>query len=43
MAILIGGCWFSNCDESSGKTFSVEYSGKMFEVTVEVNNINVYM
>jgi hypothetical protein len=43
MAILIGGCWFSNCEDSSQKTFSVEYSGKMFEVTVEVNNINVYM
>ena len=44
MAILIGGCWFSNCDDSSPeKTFSVEYSGKMFEVNVEVNNINVYM
>ena len=47
MAILIGGCWFSNCDDASGKspekTFSVEYSGKMYEVTVEVNNSNVYM
>jgi hypothetical protein len=43
MAILIGGCWFSNCDDASQKTFSVEYSGKMYEVTVEVNNINVYM
>jgi hypothetical protein len=43
MAILIGGCWFSNCEESSVKTFSVNYCEKMFEVTVEVNNSNVYM
>jgi hypothetical protein len=47
MAILIGGCWFSNFEESSRKspekTFSVNYCEKMFEVTVEVNNINVYM
>ena len=42
MAILIGGCWFSNCAETD-KTFSVTYKTKKFEVTVEVNDTTVYM
>jgi len=42
MAILIGGCWFSNCTETD-KTFSVTYKTKKFEVTVEVNDTTVYM
>jgi len=42
MAILIGGCWFSNCAETD-KTFSVTYKTKKFEVTVELNDTTVYM
>ena len=42
MAILIGGCWFSNCAETD-KTFLVTYKTKKFEVTVEVNDTTVYM
>jgi len=42
MALLIGGCWFSNCNADQ-KTFSVSFQEKSFEVNVEINDINVYM
>ena len=41
MAILIGGCWFSNCPDTE-KTFSVTYMNKKFDVTIEMKEINVY-
>ena len=42
MALLIGGCWFSNCNADQ-KTFSVSFQEKSFEINVEINDINVYM
>jgi hypothetical protein len=38
MALLIGGVWFSDC---SSDITSFQVGG--FEVTVEVNDVNVYM
>jgi hypothetical protein len=42
MAILIGGCWFSNCLEND-KTFLVTFKNQTFNVTVEINDTTVYM
>ncbi len=42
MAILIGNAWFSDVD-ASVKTFSVQFKDQAFQVTVEVNDVNVYM
>ena len=42
MAILIGGCWFSNCLENES-TFSIIFKNKLFNVSVEINDTTVYM
>lgn len=42
MALLIGGCWFSNCTVDT-KTFMTVFESKQFEVTIEINDIHVYM
>ena len=42
MALLIGCVWFSDVNTDT-KTFSVTYLGVTYSVTIEINDINVYM
>lgn len=42
MALLIGNAWFSDCNENE-KTFAVSFQEKEYEVSIEINNIKVYM
>lgn len=42
MALLIGNAWFSDC-KADQTTFSVDYKDQIYEVSVETNNIKVYM
>jgi hypothetical protein len=42
MALLIGCVWFSDVNTDT-KTFSVPYHGVTYSVTIEINDINVYM
>ena len=42
MALLIGNAWFSDCNEDK-KTFLVLFQEKESEVSIEINNIKVYM
>lgn len=42
MALLIGCVWFSDVNTDT-KTFTVTYLGVTYSVTIEINDINVYM
>lgn len=42
IALLIGNAWFSDCTEDK-KTFVVSFQEKEYEVSIEINNIKVYM
>jgi hypothetical protein len=42
MALLIGNAWFSDC-KADQTTFNVGYKDQTYEVSIETNNIKVYM
>jgi hypothetical protein len=42
IALLIGNAWFSDCTEDK-KTFVVSFQEKEYDVSIEINNIKVYM